>query len=164
MLFVVMLGGKHPRAKIEVHDVVFAAADTLQGTYAQLREGWFGSPKGVHIDAWMAVDGVDGWKVELSHLAPQAGEQRLYFINLGGYEANSFGEAHHYLLVVARDKREAMTKGKQQMLGHWSQAHTDAVLDIDDCLPIDLVDGRYVHLVQAPHRAIVQRNDYIVLP
>lgn len=116
MLFVVMLGGKHPRAKIEVHDVVFAAADTLQASYPQLRDGWFGSPKGVHIDGWMAVDGVDGWKVEFSNLAPEAHAHHLYFINLGGYEANSFGEAHHYLLVVARNKQEAKNKGKQQML------------------------------------------------
>lgn len=70
MLFVVMLGGKHPRAKIEVHDVVFAVADTLEAAYPQLRADWFGSPKGMHIDSWMAVDGVDGWKVELSPLAP----------------------------------------------------------------------------------------------
>ena len=164
MLFVVMLGGKHPRARIEVHDVVFAVADTLQATYPQLRDAWFGSPKGVHIDSWMAVDGVAGWKVELSHLAPHGDALRLYFINLGGYEANSFGESHHYMLVIARNKKEAMGKGKQQMLSHWSQAHTDAVLDIDDCLPIDLVDGRYIHLVQAAHRPIVQRNDYLVLP
>jgi len=124
MLFVVMLGGKHPRAKIEVHDVVFVVADTLEATYPQLREDWFGSPKGVHIDSWMAVDGVDGWKVEFSPLAPAAGAHHLYLINLGGYEANSFGEAHHYLLVVARTKQEAKSKGKHQMLRHWSQAHT----------------------------------------
>jgi hypothetical protein len=117
----------------------------------------------MHIDAWMAVDGVDGWKVEFSPLAPAAGAHHLYFINLGGYEANSFGEAHHYLLVVARNKQEATSKGKQQMLRQWSQAHTDGVLDIDDCLPIDLVDGRYVHLVQGPHQPIRQQNDYIVL-
>ncbi|WP_438868433.1 DUF1543 domain-containing protein [Pseudomonas sp. L1(2025)] len=164
MLFVVMLGGKHPRAKIEVHDVVFAVADTLQATYAQLREGWFGSPKGMHIDAWMAVDGVGGWKVELSQMAPPAGAYHLYFINLGGYEASVFGEAHHYLLVVARDKQEAKRKGQQQLLQHWSQAHTDGVMDVDDCLPIDLVDGRYVHLVQGAHQPIIQRNDYITLP
>ncbi|MGU3309621.1 DUF1543 domain-containing protein [Pseudomonas sp. M5A4_2d] len=164
MLFVVMLGGKHPRAKIEVHDVVFAVADTLQHTYAQLRDGWFGSPKGVHIDAWMAVDGVDGWKVELSQMAPPAGAHHLYFINLGGYETHAFGEAHHYLLVVARDKQEAKRKGQRQMLQHWSQAHTDGVMDIDDCLPIDLVDGRYVHLVQGSHQPIIQQNAYIILP
>lgn len=164
MLFVVMLGGKHPRAKIEVHDVVFAVADTLQATYPQLRDGWFGSPKGMHIDAWMAVDGVDGWKVELSQMAPPASAHHLYFINLGGYEAKVFGEAHHYLLVVARDKQEAKRKGQQQLLQHWSQSHTDAVMDIDDCLPIDLVDGRYVHLVPGAHQPVIQQNDYITLP
>ena len=164
MLFVVMLGGKHPRAKIEVHDVVFAAAHTLEATYPQLRDGWFGSAKGLHVDSWMAVDGVDGWKVEFSTLAPEAGAHHLYFINLGGYEANSFGEAHHYLLVVARNKQEAKSLGKRQMLRQWSQAHTDAVMDVDDCLPIDLVDGRYIHLVRGAHRPIIQQNDYIVLP
>lgn len=30
MLYVVMLGGRHPRANIEVHDVLFAQADSLE--------------------------------------------------------------------------------------------------------------------------------------
>lgn len=163
MLFVVMLGGKHPRAKIEVHDVVFAIADSLEATYPQLRQGWFGAPAGLHIDAWMRVDGVDGWKVELSPLAPLPGSPRLYFINLGGYEANTFGEAHHYLLVVAQDKNQAKSRAKQHMLKHWQQAHTDALLDVDDCLPIDHVSGRYIHLVEGEHRGVIQHNDYIVI-
>lgn len=163
MLFVVMLGGKHPRAKIEVHDVVFAIADSLEATYPQLRQGWFGAPAGLHIDAWMRVDGVDGWKVELSPLAPLPGSPRLYFINLGGYEANTFGEAHHYLLVVAQDKNQAKSRARQHMLKHWHQAHTDALLDVDDCLPIDQVSGRYIHLVEGEHRGVIQHNDYIVI-
>lgn len=163
MLFVVMLGGKHPRAKIEVHDVVFAIADSLESTYPQLRQGWFGNPAGLHIDAWMRVDGVDGWKVELSPLAPLPGSPRLYFINLGGYEANTFGEAHHYLLVVAQDKNQAKSRAKQHMLKHWQQAHTDVLLDVDDCLPIDHVSGRYIHLVEGEHRGVIQHNDYIVI-
>ena len=163
MLFVVMLGGKHPRAKIEVHDVVFAIADSLEATYPQLRQGWFGNPAGLHIDAWMRVDGVDGWKVELNPLAPLPGSPRLYFINLGGYEANTFGEAHHYLLVVAQDKNHAKSRARQHMLKHWQQAHTDALLDVDDCLPIDQVSGRYIHLVEGEHRGVIQHNDYIVI-
>ncbi|MGP5570285.1 DUF1543 domain-containing protein [Pseudomonas helleri] len=163
MLFVVMLGGKHPRAKIEVHDVVFAIADSLEATYPQLRQGWFGNPAGLHIDAWMRVDGVEGWKVELSPLAPLPGSPRLYFINLGGYEANTFGEAHHYLLVVAQDKNQAKSRAKQHMLKHWQQAHTDALLDVDDCLPIDQVSERYIHLVEGEHRGVIQHNDYIVI-
>lgn len=164
MLFVVMLGGTHPRAKIEVHDVAFVVADSLEAAYPQLRQSWFGNPRGLHIDSWMAVDGVENWRVELSTLAPAAQSNRLYFINLGGYEAQAFGEAHHYLLVVARNKREATAKGKRHMLNQWTQAHTDGVLDIDDCLPIDEVSGRFVHLVEGPHNGVTQENDYIVIP
>lgn len=163
MLFVVMLGGKHPRAKIEVHDVVFAIADSLEAAYPQLRQGWFGNSAGLHIDSWMRVDGVERWKVELSPLAPSPGTPRLYFINLGGYEPHAFGEAHHYVLVVARDKKEAKSKGQQHMLKHWKQSHTDVLMDVDDCLPIDQVGGRYIHLVEGEHGGVTQHNDYIVI-
>lgn len=163
MLFVVMLGGKHPRAKIEVHDVAFVVADTLEQAYQPLRTQWFGSPKGLHIDAWMAVDGVEHWRVELSPLAPLPGSPRLYFINLGGYDRQAFGEAHLYRLVVAHDKREAMAKGKRQGLPNWGKPHIDAVMDVDDCLPIDEASGRYVHLVEGEHQGIRWRNDYVVL-
>ncbi|UFH51200.1 DUF1543 domain-containing protein [Pseudomonas sp. KNUC1026] len=163
MLFVVMLGGTHPRAKIEVHDIAFVQAGSLEQAYPQLRDQWFGSPKGLHIDAWMAVDGVEHWRVELSPLAPPPESPRLYFINLGGYDRQAFGEAHQYLLVVAHDKRAAMAKAKGQVLAHWSKPHTDAVLEVDDCLPIDEVEGRYVQLVEGPHRGVRWRNDYVVI-
>lgn len=163
MLYVVMLGGRHPRAKIEVHDVVFAFADTIEDIYPRLREEWFGSREGLHIDSWMAIEGVDGYRVSLSSLAPAPGSPRLYFINLGGYEPGSFGEAHRYLLVVARDRAEAKERGKRRMHAGWDKPHTDALLDVDDCIPIDLLDGRYVHLTEGEHRGITQRSDYIVL-
>lgn len=163
MLFVVMLGGKHPRAKIEVHDVVFAFADTIEDTHTQLRHEWFGSPAGLHIDSWMAIEGVDGYRVSLGNAAPAAGAPRLFFLNLGGYEPGAFGEAHRYLLVVARDKAEAKEKGKRRMLAGWDKPHTDALLDVDDCVPIDQVDGRYVQLVEGEHRGITQRSDYVIL-
>ncbi|MNF77773.1 hypothetical protein D3C76_1306000 [compost metagenome] len=164
MLFVVMLGGKHPKAKIEVHDVVFAVADSLEAAYPQLQQGWFGSTEGLHIDSWMCVDGVEGWKVELSSLVPRPGSPRLYFINLGGYEPQTFGEAHHYLLVVAQDESEAKSKGKQHMLTHWEKPHRDALMDVDECLPVSEVSGRYIHLIEGEHGGVVQQNDYIVLP
>lgn len=164
MLFVVMLGGKHPRANIEVHDVLFVVAEQFEEAWPQLREAWFGSAKGVHIDAWMAVDGVGGWKVEMSDLAPGPDEPRLYFINLGGYRQGSFGEAHRYELVVARNKADATAQARAQMRKGWQQGHLDALLEVDDCIPIDQVGGRYVQLVEAAHRGIEVRSDYIVLP
>ncbi|HDS1737198.1 DUF1543 domain-containing protein [Pseudomonas sp. BP8] len=163
MLYVVMLGGRHPRASIEVHDVVFAQADSLEQAYPQLRNAWFGSAKGLHIDSWLEVHGVEGYRVEFSQAAPQPGAMRLFFLNLGGYERQVFGEAHRYLLVAATDKATAKRLGKQRMATGWLQPHTDAVLDVDDCLPIDLIAGRYVQLVEGPHQGMLQHSDYVLI-
>ncbi|MEG0859919.1 MAG: DUF1543 domain-containing protein [Pseudomonas sp.] len=163
MLYVVMLGGRHPRANVEVHDVVFAQADSLEQSYPQLRTAWFGSSKGLHIDSWLEAHGVDGYRIEFSQAAPRPRAMRLFFLNLGGYERQVFGEAHRYLLVAATDKAAAKRLGKQRMVADWLKPHTDAVLDVDDCLPIDLVGGRYVHLVEGDHHGSLQRSDYILI-
>ncbi len=163
MLYVVMLGGKHPKAKIEVHDVVFVQASQFTDTFSALRQQWFGSPQGLHIDSWLAVDGVEQYKVSFSHQAPAAGELRLFFINLGGYQAGCFGEEHRYVLVVAPDKVTAKQRGKQLMLASWQKPHTDNLMDVDDCLEIDSVDGRYVRLTAEPHQGIELQSEYIIL-
>ncbi len=163
LLHIVMLGGRHPKAKIEVHDVVFVFGKNLAELYPQLREQWFGATQGLHIDSWMAVDGVDNYKISLSHTAPSANEPRLFFINLGGYQAGNFGEEHSYLLVIANDKTSAKQKGKTMLAAHWEKPHTDNLWDVDDCIAIDHIDGRYIKLSEEQHQGITQQNDYILL-
>ncbi len=164
MLHVVMLGGTHPRARIELHDVVFIETPRIADAHDELRTLWFGEADGVHIDSWLEVDGVDGYQVRSSDAAPAAGEPRLYFLNLGGYMPGEFGEAHRYLLVVAVDAAQAKAHGRRLAAeARWQLPHVDAVLEVDDCLPVDRVGGRYVHLVPGPHRGIAQHSDYIKL-
>ena len=104
-LFMVMLGGRHARANTEVHDVVFAVADSLEESYPQLKNAWFGEQKGLHIDAWMQVEGVESagkkYQIQFSDAQPQAEDEKLWLINLGGYDTREFGELHRYVLVVA---------------------------------------------------------------
>lgn len=163
MLFVVMLGGKHPKAKIEVHDVVFVTGNSIEDCYPELRAQWFGTMAGMHIDSWMQVDGIEGYQLHFSEQAPAAGELRLFFINLGGYTPGAFGEDHQYLLVTARDKAEAKLKGKASLPKSWDKPHTDAVVDVDDCIAIDQIGGRYVRLIQGQHKETVHQSDYIIL-
>jgi hypothetical protein len=164
MLFVILLGGRHPKAKIEVHDVVFVNAQNLEGTFDDLRQEWFGDQNGLHIDSWMQVDGVEGWRVEFSDLAPAPGGPHLYFINVGGYDSKAFGEAHDYMLLVANSKAEAHAKSKLMMSDRWSERHTDAIFDVDDCLPVFSVSGRYINLVKGDSRGVLRFNKYIVIP
>ncbi len=163
MLYVVLLGGTHARARVELHDIAFASASDLIGTYSQLRAQWFGEQKGLHIDAWMEVDGVDGFRVQLADEPPAADATRLYLINLGGYSDLRFGEEHAYVLVAAASKAAAKALGKQRVLDGWSIPHVDAVIDVDDCIEIDRVDGRFVTLVKGEHKPLRFRNTYQVI-
>ena len=163
MLFVVLLGGKHPRARIEVHDVAFASGATLEEIVPALKSQWFGTPESLHIDSWLEVDGIEGYRIVLSPVAPGDGESRLFFVNLGGYEPGVFGEAHRYRLIVARDLAAARARAKTMAPQVWEQGHVDALFDLDDCLPIDQVGGHHVHLVPGAHRPVVTKSDYLRL-
>lgn len=163
MLHVFMLGGRHARARIEVHDVAFANVERIEEAYPQLRRDWFGAARGLHIDGWLAVDGVEDYRVEFGHVAPAADAPRLYFVNLGGYLPGALGEVHDYLLLVAPDLATARTKAKAMRDAQWIKPHTDALLEVDDCIAIDQVGGRYVQLEQGTHAGIEQVSDYIVI-
>ncbi len=147
-LFMVMLGGRHARANTEVHDVVFAVADSLEESYPQLKNAWFGEKK---------------YQIQFSDAQPQAEDEKLWLINLGGYDTREFGELHRYVLVVAPHAAEAKQLGKQYFDQKWQKQHTDRVLDVDDCIAIDCVYGRYVVLVEAEFDANTWENIYLML-
>jgi hypothetical protein len=65
-LFAVYLGGRAPKAVTEVHDVVFVTGKTINHTYEQLMDKWFGTPKDLHLDSWMELDVIDGYRITLS--------------------------------------------------------------------------------------------------
>lgn len=163
VLHVFMLGGRHPRARIEVHDVAFANVERVEDAYPQLRRDWFGQAKGLHLDGWLAVDGVEDYQVRFADAGPAVGAPRLFFVNLGGYVPRSLGEVHDYLLLVALDAAQASLKAKALRDASWIKPHTDALLEVDDCIAIDQVGGRHVQLQRGPHRGITLVSDYIVI-
>ena len=166
-LFIVMLGGRHARANTEVHDVVLAVGDSLEETYPQLKQVWFGEQKGLHIDAWAQMNGVEfegeKYQIQFSNAQPNSSEQKLFLINLGGYDAREFGELHRYILVVAQNAMLAKQRGKAYFAQHWQKQHTDRVLDVDDCIAIDQVHGRYVQLVEGEFSGNNWENTYLML-
>ncbi|MEN3159694.1 DUF1543 domain-containing protein [Alkalimonas sp. NCh-2] len=163
-LFMVMLGGSHPKANIELHDVVFVAGTELEQCYPQLQRLWFAEPEGLHMDAWMRVRVVDGYRLQLvSEPAPQ--QNKLFFLNLGGYHDGVFGEDHRYLFVVATDRADAKQKAKARLLSSWDKPHTDRVFELDQCLEISQVGTLHIQLVATSQADDLHfENVYIVLP
>lgn len=166
-LFIVMLGGRHARANTEVHDVVLAVGDSLEDVYPQLKNAWFGEQKGLHIDAWAQIYGVafegKNYQIQFTDAAPNQADQKLYLLNLGGYDAGEFGELHRYVLVVAQNAMVAKQRGKAYFAQHWQKQHTDRVLDVDDCIAIDQVHGRYVQLIEGEFSGNQWENTYLIL-
>lgn len=163
-LFMVMLGGEHEKANVELHDVVFVAGEQLEQTYPELQRLWFAEPKGLHMDAWMRISVVDGYRVQLIK-EPASQQQTLYFLNLGGYHNRIYGEDHRYLVVVARNRAEAKQKAKAKQLTDWDKPHTDHVFAVDQCLEISNVGDFFIQLTPTDEGDDLHfENVYIVLP
>lgn len=43
-LFVIYIGGSHSQSLIELHDMRFVIASTIEETYDALRQSWWGTP------------------------------------------------------------------------------------------------------------------------
>jgi hypothetical protein len=141
----VYLGGTAPKANIELHDVQFVVGKSIEETYPKLRENWFGSPKGLHLDSYKQVLGADGYEIEIKSY-PQSIEEKLYFVNLGGYKKDALPEIHEFGLFVARSNEEAKVKALNSLLKGVEQQHKDELFEVDDCLEMNSIDGNYIHL------------------
>ena len=125
-LFIVMLGGRHARANTEVHDVVLAVGESLEDTYPQLKNAWFAEQKGLHIDAWAQINGLEfegkSYTLQFTDAQPQQSDEKLWLINLGGYDPREFGELHRYVLVVAQNAMVAKQHSKAYFARHWQNS------------------------------------------
>ena len=144
-LFIVYLGGSAPKANIELHDIQFVVGDSIEDTYEQLRQNWFGAVKGLHLDSYKALKGADGYQISIQD-RPQNFNKKLYFVNLGGYDKSKLNELHEFTLFVAADKTEAKEKAKQSLLKNSLHQHKDNLMEVDDCLEIGSIGGKYIHL------------------
>jgi hypothetical protein len=118
---------------------------SIEETYPTLRERWFGTVKGLHIDCYVAVKHVDGHRVELKS-EPSNDAKRLYFVNFGGYDPKVITELHQFGLFVATSPDEAKSRAKEQLLVGSASPHRDDMFDVDDCFVVNEVGAGFVHL------------------
>jgi len=129
-LFLVVLGGRLPQAHIELHDVRFVVGATIEDTLPELRRQWFGARRGLHLDSWLRVRFVDGYRVELRP-EPFAGPERLWFVNMGGYDPSQLAEQHAFGLVVATSPQAARAAASRRLLPGAVQRHKDDLHGVD---------------------------------
>ena len=163
-LFLVVVGGRSPKANIELHDVRWVIGSKIEDTFDQLRNDWFGADNGLHIDSYKKIDSIDGYKINLRNKENNKTKNKIYkkdkipnkklwFVNIGGYDPSSMQEKHEFGLIVASSPSEAKTKAKSKWLIDCKKRHKDDISavknfnDVDDCEVIKNIKNWEIELI-----------------
>ena len=159
-----LIGCDAPGRNIEQHDIFFGIGYELKDLAPQIKSFWPEAPK-MHLDAWREVTLVNGYAIRVVKRAaglPREASAKigLFFLNLGGYKKDEFEEFHYRMVVVAKDKGEAIQQAKQTAFfkhigvkgatSHIDDKYgvdVDDIMEIKDILPKDLRDS-YSILIQ----------------
>ena len=170
-----MLGGRAEKANIELHDVRWVVGSKIEDTYDTLRNGWFGSSRGLHIDSYKRIKYVDGYRINLINLVDDKiekkaiskqnkGKKNLWFVNIGGYSPTSMQEKHEFGLVAASTKLEATNIAKSKWLIGCKKKHKDdlasleMLISCDDCQIINKIGNWEIELT--PDNNFIEENNY----
>ena len=132
-LFIVFLGGKASKSHIEQHDVRWVIGSSIENTFFQLREEWFGERVGLHIDSYIELKYIDGYEVILKKVDYETNkksnsiDRHLWFVNLGGYTKDSLIESHNFGLFIAKNQTEAKRKAKENWKSNFTKKHNDDI-------------------------------------
>ena len=163
-LFAVFLGGRAEKCNTELHDVVFTCGNKIEDTYFDLIDKWFGFPDRLHIDSWVDLTYVDGYKISLSE-KKMNNNKKLYFINLGGYDPKKFEELHESKFMVGQNEVNIKKRAKKSLLIGLEQVHTDDLYDIDDCIEIKKVSSFYIQIKKSHNETALKfNNGYLPIP
>lgn len=58
-LLAICIGGEHPGANMQVHDMRLVADLTIEATYLTLLAQWWGRGGSLHVDCWSEISRAD---------------------------------------------------------------------------------------------------------
>jgi hypothetical protein len=145
-LFMVLLGSKAPKRNVEQHDYFFGIARSITELVPDMKAFWPEAGASLHIDGWREVANVDGYAISI---VPRSAHQqdtheKLFFINLGGYQSNKLSEQHYTVLTVQSDRAIAVQESKKTVFYKTNtlkgaNSHVDEKygIDVDDIYKIE---------------------------
>jgi hypothetical protein len=145
-LYMLLLGSKAPKRNVEQHDYFFGIATSLKELVPEIKAFWPEAGTSIHVDGWREVNSVDGYsvKVMLKEQATVPCERKLFFINLGGYQADKLEEQHYIVLTVQEDRAMAIKDAKKTVFFKTNSikganSHIDEKygIDVDDIYRIE---------------------------
>lgn len=150
-LYMVLLGCTPKNRLTEQHDIFFGIGTSVESLIKDMYTFW---PDGgrLHADSWREVTHINGYNISI---VPKdqatVSEEKLFFLNLGGYRPGEFEEYHYKTLVVAKTMGLAIRQAKRStFFKHYNMPRTGAS-HIDDKYALDVDDMHRVEDILAPH-------------
>ncbi|MEO0059113.1 MAG: hypothetical protein RLZZ312_760 [Bacteroidota bacterium] len=142
--FMVMLGCRPKGRYTEQHDIFFGIGSDLKELLPEMKAFWPEAKGKIHIDAWREVTVVDGFRINIiekksidnSNITT---DDKLFFLNLGGYKPNEF-EEYHYKILTVSPTLSAATKTAKATTFYRHCGFEGATSHIDDKFGIDVDD------------------------
>lgn len=140
----VMLGCRPEGRYTEQHDIFFGIGIDLKSLLPDMKAFWPEAKGKIHIDAWREVTVVDDFTIKIIEKKLNddyriGTEQKLFFLNLGGYKPHEFEEYHYKILTVA-PTLSAATKTAKATTFYKHCGFEGATSHIDDKFGIDIDD------------------------
>lgn len=164
-LFVLLIGSKASRRNVEQHDFFFGIAHNLEEMVPDIKAFWPEAVDSLHIDAWREINKVDDYKIEavLKNEEIISSPKKLFFINLGGYQANKLEEQHYTVLSVQDDRAQAISESKKTVF-YKTNTLKGAVSHVDDKYGIDVDDVYQIEDILTPghkekYKIVITKND-----
>lgn len=148
-LFAFYIGGSHPKSNIELHNLQFAVGGKISDCFEQLKNDWFGDLDGVHIDSYIMLDYVDGYKISINDKkdSKENSDLKLFCVHLGAKVENVFEEQHKTQFIVSRSANEALLKVVKSINDPtWEDVHRDLLYDVESV--IDLSEKYNLEITQ----------------
>jgi hypothetical protein len=145
-LFMVLLGSKAPKRNVEQHDYFFGIGTSIKELVPEMKAFWPEAGSSLHIDGWREVTNVDGYAITVIPRldTPSDTQQKLFFINLGGYQSNKLSEQHYTVLTVQSDRAVAVQESKKTVFYKTNtlkgaNSHIDEKygIDVDDIYKVE---------------------------
>ncbi len=147
-LFMISLGGKVNGCNLEVHDILFVAANHIDETIGLLKNQWYGLEEKLHMDSYKIIDGADGYRLRLTKEKPDS-KKKLYLVHLGGFNVDSTQELHQIGLFTGESEQEVKVKALKEIEVGELQNHVDHMVNVETCIMNPEGETYYIELTES---------------
>jgi hypothetical protein len=154
-LYMVVIGCTPKGRFTEQHDVFFGIGKSLKDLVPEMKAFWPEAKGKIHIDSWREITSVTNYNIEIEEKkSKKLNDNKLFFINLGGYKENDLEEYHYKIIGVGTKISDVMKVAKKTaFFKHFSLPGTGAShiddkygIDVDDVYRLnDVLDEKYTN-------------------